>query len=553
MILSSLLLVASSVALVYGEVPQPRHRQGCVVLQQKIHCFGGGIHVSGGNSYNRVLNEHYVLDLSKDFLLKDGQSAWQLLPPSNDFVLEPNYAFGMAATSNTSFVVVSGSGYNDGKSFLKNKTISYDATKNTWSTIPSTVNQTVGGTANYDGTNLYFFGGQQIYAYTLPLLSLYRLSLNNNQWTTAAIVNGVANGLYRAVHASDMDSNGVIYYVGGRQGIPAKDDPTSTYWNWMTQLIPFTSIATYDTKNQVWGSIKISGTVPSIRTLHTFTYMPQTNNFVMFGGKQGDSEKPVAVSDICYTFDVANKTWQQQNVEQIGSGSRYGHSAVLYKDLYLFIIFGGDASNFELSDFHMLDVKTWTWLDNFSASGQPQVNNNDGSGSNGSNNSGSGNGKSTESSSISSGAIAGIIIGVVALLGIGAGLFFLRKRKQNSGKEQRESRDQFVVDNEYEDPVAPPQYFSPTAVNFMANNNENQKSQHLYQQPQITNPQEQRSYIPDEMSTSSAPTYSSLATPVTSDTQQQYNQHPVVYKPDLMHGDKATISPVSTVKPFSKD
>ncbi|KAI9304337.1 hypothetical protein BJ944DRAFT_266985 [Cunninghamella echinulata] len=544
MILSSLLLVASSVALVYGEVPQPRHRQGCVVLQQKIHCFGGGVYVSGGNSFNRVLNEHYVLDLSKDFLLKDGRSAWQLLPPSNDFILEPNYSFGMTATSNTSFVVVSGSGYNDGKSFLKNKTISYDATQNTWSTIPSTINQTVGGTANYNGDNLYIFGGQQIYAYTLPLLSLYQLSLNNNQWTTAALLNGDTNGLYRALHASDIDSNGVIYYVGGRRAVP-----TGTSWNWLTQLVPFTSIATYDTKNQVWGSIKISGTVPSIRTLHTFTYMPQTNNFVMFGGKQGDSETPIAISDICYTYDVANKTWQQQNVAQIGSGSRYGHSAVLYKDLYLFIIFGADTSNFGLNDFHMLDVRTWSWLDNFSASGEPQVNTNDGSNPNGSNSSGSS--KSNESS-ISSGAIAGIVVAVVALLGVGAGLFYLRKRKQNSGKDQRESRDQFVVDHEYEDPVAPPQYFSPTAVNFMANNNENQKSQQLYQQAQITNPQEQRSYIPDEMSTSTAPTYSSLATPITSDTQQ-YNQQPAVYKPDLMHDDRATISPVSTVKPFSKD
>lgn len=121
----------------------------------------------------------------------------------------------------------------------------------------------------------------------------------------------------------------------------------------------------------------------------------------------------------------------------------------------------------------------------------------------------------------------------------GAGLFFLRKRK-GKPKSPRESSDQFVVEQSFDDPVPPPQYYSPTAVNFISNNQKSQQ-QHL-QQYSMQDMQDQRSYIPDEFSTSSAPTYTSAGT----EAQR-------VYKPDLLYDDKPTISPVSTVKPYSKD
>lgn len=90
----------------------------------------------------------------------------------------------------------------------------------------------------------------------------------------------------------------------------------------------------------------------------------------------------------------------------IGSGSRFGHSAVLYMDTYLFIVFGGDHVTMSMNNFFLLDIDNWIWLDNFTTTGH----------------SGDGNSTGTASdippSGISGGAIAGIVIGVVALVSI---------------------------------------------------------------------------------------------------------------------------------------
>lgn len=66
-------------------------------------------------------------------------------------------------------------------------------------------------------------------------------------------------------------------------------------------------------------------------------------------------------------------------------------------------------ANTGLNDFHVLNVNTWSWLDYFSASGNPPSNNNNNGGTSISS-------TTTDPSSLSSGAIAGIVVGVVALV-----------------------------------------------------------------------------------------------------------------------------------------
>jgi hypothetical protein len=110
-------------------------------LKQKIYCYGGGQYVSGGINYNKVLKDHLVLDLSRDFLLQDAQSAWIALPAPGNFTLEPNYSYGYTVLSPTSYLITSGSGYNDGKTYLKNKTTVYHADSNQWEAIPTIANQ----------------------------------------------------------------------------------------------------------------------------------------------------------------------------------------------------------------------------------------------------------------------------------------------------------------------------------------------------------------------------------------------------------------------------
>lgn len=114
---------------------------GCVALKQKIYCYGGGQYVSGGINYNKVLKDHLVLDLSRDFLVQDAQSAWTALSTPSNFTLEPNYSYGYTVLSPTSYLITSGSGYNDGKTYLKNKTTVYHADSNQWESVSTIANQ----------------------------------------------------------------------------------------------------------------------------------------------------------------------------------------------------------------------------------------------------------------------------------------------------------------------------------------------------------------------------------------------------------------------------
>jgi hypothetical protein len=92
-------------------------------------------------------------------------------------------------------------------------------------------------------------------------------------------------------------------------------------------------------------------------------------------------------------------------------------------DTYLFIIFGADHVTMSMNSFSLLNLETWTWLDNFSATGHP----NGTSSNNGSSTTSIGGGSATTtniapstaaSNSIGGGAIAGIVIGVIAFVSL---------------------------------------------------------------------------------------------------------------------------------------
>ncbi|KAI8339970.1 hypothetical protein BC941DRAFT_419047 [Chlamydoabsidia padenii] len=523
-----LLLALRLFGLTLAIKPQPRFKHGCVTLQQKIYCYGGGQYVPGGINYNTVLNEHLILDLSKDWSLNDGQSAWEKLSPPANFTLEPNYSFGFAAISNTSYLITSGSGYNNGKAFLKNKTTIYHADIDQWQTVPTNANQTIGSSLDIDQNgNAYLFGGLVTYTNTIPNRNfLTYKATTNGQWLSSPLGPGT---IFRTEHASAVDNNGVIYYTGGRLGTLS-----GSAYTWDTN-VPLTTITTYDTKTLTWGSItaKVNGTTPTSRNSHTFTYLPKTNQFVLFGGKQGNSETPGTFDDICYTFDPETTTWTQQNVSSIGSGSRFGHSAVLYMDTYLFIIFGADHVTMSMNNFYMLNVDNWTWLNSFTAGGNPNSNTTTTTNNN------NGDDHQNSSSGIGGGAIAGIIIGVVALIAIiAACIFFLRRKKQES--VSKPTTTQFEIDGQF---TGPPKgtYFSKTTQEFM--NATNDKSTPL---TRIPSQRSNRIYHPDEMSISTAPTYTSSSPITAQSTTVVANDIPLQNKPDLTGSfsyDQDTVKP----------
>ncbi|ORZ09310.1 hypothetical protein BCR42DRAFT_424164 [Absidia repens] len=538
--------------MVSPNIDFPLLNLGCVLLQQKIYCYGGGQYVAGGTNYNRVLNDHFSLDLSKDFMVSDGQNAWDMLPTPTDFTLEPNYSYGYTILTPTSYLITSGSGYNDDKTLLKNKTTVYHADKDQWESLPTPANQSIGTTVNIDkhGT-LYLFGGILTYTNTLPNPNFITLDILNEQWS---MYNLDPDTILRSDHASAMDDSGIIYYVGGRLGIPQK---ASTY-SWFSN-VPLTTIITYDTTTQTWGNISVTGNIPTVRNGHSFTYVPKSNQFILFGGKQGSGEAPGSFDDICYTFDPKARNWTSQDVAQIDSGSRFGHSAVLYMDLYLFIVFGADHVTMSMNTFNVLDITTWTWLDNFSASGHPNttgtIDTTPGN-SNNDNNTGRNGTQTVDDSNddpLGGGAIAGIGVGVAAFAVIvGAGTIFLCRRKRDNQPKptpiNQQQQDDFVMDYEFDCPEAPIEFTRTNSASNIKN------ASYRDQQYQLID----RVYQSDAMSTSTTPTYTStspiIVSPATTTTIVGHGTSSAKsqYKPDLTLDDKHDID-LYLNKPFGSN
>ncbi|KAI8063835.1 hypothetical protein BC940DRAFT_306964 [Gongronella butleri] len=494
--------------------PAARFRLGCAILQDTIYCYGGGQYVAGASSFNHALSDHLMMPLTADFKVANAQSNWTNVPAPKNYITEPNYAFAMTAVSKTQYVIQGGAGYNDGKTMLKNKTVLYDAPSNTWQAIATAFNQTMGSSLNVDqNNNTYLFGGEWIYTYS-DSDNFMTMNLGSLQWISTAPTNSIT---FLQDHASDIDAQGIIYYVGGK---------TSS-----TDFATMTSITTYNTVNNQWGSIPISGTVPSIRNLHTFTYMPKANKFVLFGGKQGLAENPKSITDICYTFDPVSKAYTAQNVPTLGSGSRYGHAAVYYMDMYLFIIFGADGSQPNLNSFAILDTTSWNWVDTYSASGNPTLISNGNGGSSGNGNSGnSGSSNDSSSGGIGSGAIAGIVIAVVAVGAIAGGAFFFIRRRNNQRQQKhhsQSSQNQFTMD------PTPPNYFTSETQHFMMNYNGQNNS----------NRTPDPAFFPDGSSTTSAPTYTSASSPLVTSPST------LVGKPDISTIDEKSPSSFTPTKP----
>ncbi|KAI8341706.1 hypothetical protein BC941DRAFT_172413 [Chlamydoabsidia padenii] len=151
-------------------------------------------------------------------------------------------------------------------------------------------------------------------------------------------------------------------------------------------------------------------TYPARREMHTMTVLPNSDTFIMYGGVNGYS----VLNDYCYTFDSTRRQWNKVIFQSGGPGPRFGHSAVLYGNDSLFVMFGANANGNVMSDSYVLNTTTfaWTAIPSFNTTGTPSS-------------------TSTESSNpgISTGVIVGIVVGAIAVIAIIAiGGYFLYRR-----------------------------------------------------------------------------------------------------------------------------
>lgn len=443
----------TQIAIVSADEPFVRFNTGCQLLlnSSRIYCYSGGYAKNVGMEVT-PLADHYYLDVKDSFDIATGQKSWMRVSDPPNYITEATFGYNSVKLSDTSVLINGGTGINDGKTSMKNRTAIYHADKNEWESVDSTTSFPASyyssGALAGDGT-VIFWGGSGIVGDPTPTFNgTAKLLLSTKEWSLQP--NAIAPGNPRYGHSATADPTGkLIYYFGGRSMI--RDASTGIYTR---PFSPFTSILIYHTDTSVWETkIASTGVTPSNRMSHTATWIPGTDNIFIYGGSNLDNiGTRLTVQDYAYIYNTKSNSFQNVTVKASpgaeGAGPRFGHSAVIRNNA-LFILFGIDNTKFAGSDFHVMDLDSYTWQTQFDANkGSSNSNNNNGNGSNNNNSSSNNNSNSgkngdgaTTSKSISSGAIAGIVVGVVAVIAIILLLLCLRRRSKKKKEEK--------INNEY--------------------------------------------------------------------------------------------------------
>ncbi|ERN17915.1 acyl-CoA-binding domain-containing protein 4 isoform X1 [Amborella trichopoda] len=114
----------------------------------------------------------------------------------------------------------------------------------------------------------------------------------------------------------------------------------------------------FDTLKQTWSKPMVKGIPPSPRDSHSCTTVG--NNLFVFGGTDGKNP----LKDL-HILDTITNTWMQPNLVGDGPDAREGHSAALI-DKRLFIFGGCGKSRNEpeevyYNDLYILDTESFTW------------------------------------------------------------------------------------------------------------------------------------------------------------------------------------------------
>ncbi|KAG2194101.1 hypothetical protein INT47_011769 [Mucor saturninus] len=400
-------------------------------------------------------------DVSKDFSVESSYNAWvQVLDPA-DFATEATFGYTSVKLSDNSVLMNGGTGLNNGKSYMKNQTVIYHADTNQWEAIQnvSSFSQTYYGSgALVQNSSVVFWGGgAAIGSLVQTFDGVAKLSIAQQSYKWSMEANSVAPGYPRYGHTATLDRTGkLIYYFGGRDIVR---DPISAAYT--RPYSTFSNILVYNTDTAVWQSKTASSTItPSGRMSHTANLIPNTDSIIIYGGAGPDSiGNRIPITDYIYTYNMATNVIQPVSIEAstLGAGARFGHSAVIKNNL-LFIFFGIDTTLLATSDFHILDLKSFTWQKNYYATGiVPSTTNLTESGTSTSipptkatgGSSSESQAAISETQGLSHGAVAGICVGIFAIIFVGLFWLFLRHRK----RQKKLAEEQF------------PPYWDVTSIN----------------------------------------------------------------------------------------
>ncbi|KAI9320141.1 hypothetical protein BX666DRAFT_1919620 [Dichotomocladium elegans] len=400
---ASRLLLSSALVGVTVALSHPKiSGGGCVLLDTKIYCYGGLLGTGEAGSTSSTIMS---LDVASSFSVSNASSNWVEVMPTGNLVSVPNAAFSMVAIpSKDCFVVTGGVGYNTGTP-LPFQTMSFNVLTNLWTSIYSDKRHQTYLSAMVAGNDdkLYLWGGlsdrltgatNQSYPSDMRILDF-----TMKTWSYVPYLDG---SIGRVAHSAALSNDGkTIYFLGGM----FNSEFVNASYGYRRGAVEMSYLLTFDTTNSSWGSVNTSSSVvPSQRIYHTSERIPGTNKILLYGGADG---YVVHVSDYCYTLDLDTLQWERIKISAGDFGPRYSHSMVFVNNTTVFILFGVGTDGFYKSDFGVLDISTWTWVQNFTGLVSSATLPTDGS----NNSTNPNNGERPKSNT---GAIAGGVVGGVA-------------------------------------------------------------------------------------------------------------------------------------------
>ncbi|KAL9556374.1 hypothetical protein PS6_002361 [Mucor atramentarius] len=408
---------------------------------------------------------------------------WNLINYTNtEYVLEGRRRANSAVYNNNSLFVTGGYTYNG--TMITNQTIVYNRDENTWRTLNTYVDTSSNSTRqiyNAAAVNLApientiaLYGGvteNPIVNTTVPIQtdssnqtvmhegysSIANFNYGSNQWLPRSPQTNIPATLYSAQTVTFNPKTGLIYYLGGFY----YTSPDYTKENKQD----FKSANVFDTSRGVWSSLSLKGAIPAPRMFPTATLLPNSNDILLFGGTNTGQSIPFI--DFCYTLNLDTNNWTRQNIDTVGvaSAPRFAHSgttvisqtlvnictnqqiAVLVNTT-LFIMFGLAVYNNPLDDILVMsvnDVNNLYFPDTYPYIEQIKTIPN-------SNGSISAENAISDSSSLSTGAVAGIAVACV-VVGLGAiaaaAFFYIRKKRADKKKLDELSVDWDEVEHFY--------------------------------------------------------------------------------------------------------
>ncbi|KAI7853785.1 hypothetical protein BDC45DRAFT_606267 [Circinella umbellata] len=397
--------------------PQQRYSGDSVLLNKRLYYFGGR---PDNKKDSATIQDLIYLDISESFNVSAAQSAWQGVQVTGSLRAEPNYGYGMGVIPEEhSIMIYGGSGANIAGKLLDNTVMLYNATSNRWQTLPepqTSLVQVHAASCSRGGNDhkAYVFGGRSSAKDVNPP---FTRELNIYDFTTSMWDKGpqLPENMRVRYRTPTTLVGKDLYYIGGSTA-----DYNQT--NIITQdiMIPMTEILIYHIEDMAWEIKEATGvdSIPRPRISHTIAAKPNSQDIVLYGGKTLLNDITPIPGDVCYTLDTSSMIWKKQEIGGQGQGALYGHSAVFADDSpLLFVMFGVNSAGAVQNGFGVLDTEVWMWVDQYTSLYSSQDD------------------SSVSSGSLSSGAIAGIVVGCVAGVSIIAAFCFVqRRRKRNAAR-----------------------------------------------------------------------------------------------------------------------